>query len=314
MDEQDRASGCLLGVFIGDAFGSQAEGEKERDLLEQFPEGIVEMYSKERTLGDCGEITEESELTILLAQSLIFNQRFTPDHIKASYRKWVKEEPVVTKTSLLPALEGAPMAKSESNGALIRIAPLGIYGANKSEKEIMKFSESECELTHLSQVAKDASKLLALSVAKAVREPVDGEELARYMITSAGRYGFDPKIIAALQAGKKRSPQICDGDDQESVLIALQLVLHTLLNTSTLQEGMETIVMKGGSAGSNTAIFGMLGGAVYGKEAVPERWLDELQPSPTLVNRMKKETTQRRQHIQLDKMADELSKGLLLIQ
>ena len=311
MDAQDRAAGAVLGVFTGDAFGSQSEGDKELDLIRDFPEGISEMYTKKRRLGDCGEITEESELTILLAQSLIFSQRFAPDHIKASYRKWVKEEPTTTKTSLLPALEGTPLAKSESNGALIRIAPIGIFGANKSENEIMKMAESECELTHLSQVAKDASKLFALAVAKAVREDLDNETLVQYMLTSAGRYSFDPKLIAAIQTGKKKNPQPCDGETQESVLIALQLVIHTLLHTSTLEEGMKTIVMKGGSAGSNGAIYGMLAGALYGTEAVPERWLDELQPSATLVNRMKKETTHRRQHILLDVMAQDLAKGLL---
>jgi len=58
-------------LFAGDAFGAQTEYDKEKDLVVEFPNGILEREAKQRWVGEAGMITDDSEMAIMLATSLI---------------------------------------------------------------------------------------------------------------------------------------------------------------------------------------------------------------------------------------------------
>jgi len=308
MDEFERATGALLGVMVGDALGEQVRGVLEEAVKAEFPEGLTEMYSKERTQGDTGEITEEGALTILLANSIIQNERFDIDHIKATYRAWNKEEPGLMDASLATSLQEAPSAKSESALSLVRLVPLAIYGAQRSERELLKNVEAECSLTHTNPICIDSSKIFALALAKLVREELTAVELVTYLKISSAKLKLDERVQKAIELGGKRTPAL-KGD---SVLIALQLCLYTLLNTSSFEEGMVRVASKGGEeAGINASLFGALAGALYGAEAIPERWVGELQASEGLERYLKKQSRFRRLNMNLSLMAHELAEKLL---
>ena len=311
MEELDRAKGALLGLFVGDAMGTQSEGLLEADLLTDFPQEIGEMYTKERIFGGCGEITEGSELAILLANSILLNNRFDADNIKATYRKWLGEEPSLVRPSLKTALEGSPLPKSDANGDLVRIAPLAIYGTTKPLKTMMEMAEAECKITHLSQVCIDSSKLFVLALAKVITEEVGKEELVGYLQVCASKYHFEDRLQNTLRSVMKNSSVSCDGKDKDSVLIALHVALKALVETSSFEEGMLQIVMKGGSACSNAAIYGALAGAFYGPDSIPDRWADELQAPDSLSRFLRKQAAHRRLNMNLLTMAEDLAQGLL---
>jgi ADP-ribosylglycohydrolase len=311
MEELDRATGALLGLFVGDALGTQTEGMLEADLLTDFPQEIGEMYTKERIFGDCGEITDGSELAIILAHSILLNNRFDVDNIKGTYRKWLGEEPTLVKSSLKTAIETAPLGKSDANGALVRITPVAIYGTTKPLKTLLEMAESECTITHQSQVCIDSSKLFALALAKIITEETGGEELVGYLQVCASKYHFDDRIQNTLRSVMKNSSVSCDGKDKDSVLIALHITLKTLLETSSFEEGMQRLVMMGGSACVNAALYGALAGAFYGREAIPDRWIDELQTPDSLSRFLRKQAAHRRLNMNLISMAEDLATGLL---
>lgn len=308
MDEFDRAIGALLGVFVGDALGEQVRGVLEEAVKAEFPEGLLEMYSRERTQGDTGEITEEGALTILLANSIIQNERFDIDHIKATYRAWNKEELEVMDVALATSLQEAPSAKSDSALSLVRLVPLAIYGAQRSERELIKNAEAECSLTHANPICIDSSKIFALALAKLVSEELTAGELVTYLKITSAKLKLDERVQKAIELGGKRTPAL-QGD---SVLIALQLCLHTLLNTSDFEEGMLRIVAKGGdTAAIYASLYGALAGALYGSEAIPERWVGELQVSEGLERYLKKQSRFRRLNMNLSLMAHDLAEKLL---
>ena len=60
------------------------------------------------------------------------------------------------------------------------------------------------------------------------------------------------------------------------VLTAFQNALYELLHASTLEEGVIETVQCGGDTDTNGAICGALLGAVYGRDAVPEQWVDRI--------------------------------------
>jgi hypothetical protein len=66
------------------------------------------------------------------------------------------------------------------------------------------------------------------------------------------------------------------------VLIALQNAFYQLLHAVNLEEGVVDTVMRGGDTDTNGAIAGALLGAVYGRRAVPSRWIATLLSCRTL--------------------------------
>ena len=60
------------------------------------------------------------------------------------------------------------------------------------------------------------------------------------------------------------------------MLIAFQNALWQLLHADSFRNGVQDTVMQGGDTDTNAAIGGSLLGAVYGREAVPQSWIDAL--------------------------------------
>ncbi len=58
------------------------------------------------------------------------------------------------------------------------------------------------------------------------------------------------------------------------VLIAFHNALWQLLHAPNLEEGVVDTVMRGGDTDTNAAICGTLLGAVYGREAIPDQWVE----------------------------------------
>jgi ADP-ribosylglycohydrolase len=60
------------------------------------------------------------------------------------------------------------------------------------------------------------------------------------------------------------------------VLIALQNAFYQLLHAPTLEAGIVDTIGRGGDTDTTGAIAGALLGAVYGRKAVPSRWVSAL--------------------------------------
>jgi len=309
MEAIQRATGALLGMFIGDALGIQAEGKEEKTLLEEFPQGIGELYSIERRWGESGEITDCSVLGILLAQSIISLESYDADHVSATYRKWLKLEPILVRPSLQEIFEGVPLIKSENTYALMRVAPIGVAGANKTDKEIAAMAEAECIMTNLDQTCIDANKVLSWGIAEAIRGMDYQYRLGSYLLATGKKFGIEDDVQQAIQrAMDGKSPPT---GKQETALYSLELALYAFLQTNSFEEGMALVMMKGGSANANASIYGALAGSFYGDEEIPIRWKEELQVPETLARYIKKQTTYRRQNLSLEFMADSMAKQLL---
>lgn len=309
MEAIQRATGALLGMFVGDALGIQAEGKEEKILLEEFPQGIGELYGIEREWGESGDITDCSVLGILLCQSIISLEEYDADHALASYRRWIKLENHLVRPSLEEIFDGAPLENSENTFALMRVAPIGVAGTNKTEKEIASMAEAECIMTNLDQICIDANKVLSWAIAEAIRGADHTFRLASYLLATSKKFGLEDVVVETIQrAMEAKSSPI---GKQESVLYSLELALYAFLHTTSFEEGMRLVIMKGGSANANASVYGALAGAFYGDEEIPSRWKEEVEVPNTLARYIKKQTTARRENLGLEFMADTMAKKLL---
>lgn len=305
----DRAAAALLGLFVGEAFGNQTEGMMEVDLLQQYPEGLQEIFSAEETIETCGMSGEASDLSVLLAMSILSNKKLDTDHAKASYRKWVKEKGDAANPSLKQAIEYPSSA--ESSECLNRCVPIALLAVNSSEKEALNLAKRECSITHDSLLCQHACQLVVSALAYILHEEYAKDKLVRFMQMTIQKQSFDERLSQMLQLAGKSGVPSCDGPNKQSVLLCLQVVLHTVLHAESFEEGIKTLAMKGGSAQTNLALFGAFWGALEGLESIEEHWVDEIYPSAELDTLIKKQTLFKRQTIKMENLADQLAEGLL---
>jgi ADP-ribosylglycohydrolase len=124
-----RAWGCMLGQIAGDSLGSQVEYKDVPTLLTFYPNGVDELEGSGLYGTMPGQPTDDSEMALVLARSLAKEGAFDAAKVLEGYKAWLKSRPVDFTNSVFRAMHGKVDAKSQSNSALIRVSPLGIFGA-----------------------------------------------------------------------------------------------------------------------------------------------------------------------------------------
>jgi len=66
------------------------------------------------------------------------------------------------------------------------------------------------------------------------------------------------------------------GNASGYIVDTMQTVLHYFFSTDSFEDCLITTVNQGGDADTTGALAGMLAGAKYGAQQIPERWLDRL--------------------------------------
>ena len=88
-----RAQGCLLGQVAGDNLGGLVEFQSARSIRESHPDGV-------RRLADggvwgilAGQPTDDSELALALARSIVLAGAYEADAAAAAYGEWYRSRP-----------------------------------------------------------------------------------------------------------------------------------------------------------------------------------------------------------------------------
>jgi ADP-ribosylglycohydrolase len=250
-----------------------------------------------------GQPTDDSELALLLARTLVAREAFHQEAVARAYAGWCHgwthaDEPNacahdwcqpfdVGNTTRLAlgavstedaeagrAAERATAAahmESQANGALMRVSPLGIWGAFRSPEEVSEAARQDARLTHPNQVCQDASAVFAVTLAAAIREGLTPPLTYARALAFATSRPIEPAVVTALQSAAHEPPR--DFMRQQGwVLMALQNAFYRLLHASNMEEAVVETVRAGGDTDTNAAICGALLGAVHGRDAVPTGW------------------------------------------
>jgi len=250
-----RAQGCLAGHVIGDALASQGPGAQE------LADG-----GAHKTIA--GQPTDAGEMAITLARSLVRERRFDKDKLLDAYRTWLTSRPVEVAKTTERGLLGLHTSESESNGSLMRIAPVGIWGASDPQRAA-RTAREDSALTHPNPVCLEACAGYAAAIAAGV-----GGGNRNAMLDAAIAYCAGP-ARAAILLGAESTPPAEDGKRRGSVFAALQNAFFCLFHDG-FEAALARTAAAGGDAGSNAAIACALIGAARGREAIPPRWLQRL--------------------------------------
>jgi ADP-ribosylglycohydrolase/fructose-1,6-bisphosphatase/inositol monophosphatase family enzyme len=297
-----RAQGCLLGQVAGDALGALVEFQSARSIASAYPDGGPRLLADggpHRIMA--GQPTDDSELALILARTLVDRKDFDLEAVAIGYARWyhgwthdlescghtwcrpfdigstttralgaITLEDVRVGTTAQAAMRAAS-GSSQANGALMRVSPLGIWGWQRDASELAEAARADARLTHPNPVCQESSAVFTVAIAHAIRDGTDPEQTYVRAVSWARTNCLQPSVLDALERAASKPPS--DYQTQQGwVLVALQNAFFQLLHAPSLEEAVVTTVRTGGDTDTNAAICGALVGAVHGRDAVPAQW------------------------------------------
>ncbi len=299
-----RAQGCLLGQLAGDALGALVEFQSAQYIAERFPDGGPRRLASggpHSIIG--GQPTDDSELALVLGRSLVSRAGFDEDAVARAYAGWYHGwthtlEPRGCKHAWCRPFDvGGTTARafgavgpadaenghaadraraaadpvSQANGALMRVSPLGVWGALRDPELVADAARQDARLSHPHTICQAASAVFAVTLAAAIREGLSPEHAHALALSWLRQHMPESALIHVLEAARHAPPE--DYLSQQGwVVLAVHNAFYQLLHARSLEEGVVGTVRRGGDTDTNAAICGALLGAVYGRDALPEQW------------------------------------------
>jgi ADP-ribosyl-[dinitrogen reductase] hydrolase len=277
----NRALGCMLGMVIGDSLGSQVEFQTAETIRAAYPDGVRDLADSPVWQTLAGQPTDDSELGLTLARSLVRCGGYDVEDAAAAYGRWYASEPfdcgTTTRLAFGPAAvaladkAGAARSKadksSQSNGSLMRIAPVGVWARDPAEAALVAGEDSS--LSHPHPVCRTACGAFAAAISAALA----GAD-RRGMMEAALRAAEG--VSAVSDALRQAAAGVAPADFQHHmgwVLIALQNAFFHLAAGTAVEPALIETVGQGGDTDTNAAIAGALLGAADGRASLPMRWV-----------------------------------------
>ncbi|KAJ4455705.1 putative ADPribosylglycohydrolase superfamily protein [Paratrimastix pyriformis] len=311
---EDRAVGALLGAMVGDALGAAGEFNTRESMLRRFPpDGWVrEMSSNASGTHVPGTYTDDTEMTIALAQSLNICHKICAEHVShlhalafnTSNRGYAKGA-ALTLQRLYDGWDFRKTGRSVfpqgsyANGGCMRISPVGLAFRHATDEVLWKAVEYAIMATHCHPEGIDGAFLQAKAVAYCAlyRDPIDrfdGLAFLRTLQASAHTdrlRGMMQKLVDLLPRADGREDydifkEFCEvsqdtGDIfQISACEAVGCALWTVARYAQHPaEGLMRLIACGGDADTVGSMAAAIFGALHGLSWLPPRWLDRLESS-----------------------------------
>jgi ADP-ribosylglycohydrolase/fructose-1,6-bisphosphatase/inositol monophosphatase family enzyme len=258
----DRAQACLLGQVIGDSLGSLVEFKTAEEIARLYPGAVRDLADGGVYHTIAGQPTDDSEMALALARSLIAHKDFIPDKILEAYREWMTTRPVDIGTTTERGLLGLHTTESESNGSLMRVSPLGVWAAGDPARAA-DAARQDSALTHKNPICIEACAAYAAAIAAGVAGSSRQEMRQAALANSTG------KVHEVIERARRPAEFM---QQMGWVLIALENAFFHLGN-SEFEKALIATVGSGGDTDTNAAVCGALLGAAHGRQAIPPRWV-----------------------------------------
>jgi len=170
----DQFVGCFLGLACGDALGAPVE-EWSRDTIKTSI-GFIKDF--QTTILGRGIITDDTQMTILLAESIIQNESFEPSHFAYQIGEWMRRndegiEPARGASQVL-SLAARRLYKgtywkrsgefSAGNAPAVRVTPLSLFHYKRDVETLLRDSADSAIPTHIDPLAVAGAQTFALAI------------------------------------------------------------------------------------------------------------------------------------------------------
>lgn len=285
----ERLRGVLLGTAIGDALGLPAEGLRPEAVKRRW--GRLDRY---RLLGRTGFVSDDTEQSALIAQSLILQ----PDDAQAcasafrlSLVGWFWRLPwgvgLATVRACLKASIGLKNSgvASAGNGAAMRSAVGGVFFRDDREKR-REFAKALAMVTHTDARAVEAAVYVAEVAALASSSRPEAYRLP--LLESASTAVTQPELSSAIAKALVLAGMNTPVDEAAAALGTSGYSVHTAAFASYLfarfgAEPRACLVETASAGGDSDSIGAVVGGwlgALHGVHGLPSDLLAGLCGGP----------------------------------
>ena len=275
--------GSLLGLAAGDALGAAVEFKDPGTF-----EPVRTMRGGGAFRLKPGEWTDDTSMTLCLAESLIENDGFNPDDQMQRYVRWYQhgylsstgkcfDIGMTTLNSLKSYMEtkepypGLANPKGAGNGSLMRVAPIAL-AYMRAPKDALRFARLSSETTHGGVEAGDACRFFVGLIVGALEGKSKQELLAPDYEPFSRAFVQQPLSarIAAIAQGSYKVKNPPDIQGRGYVVPSLEAALWAFYRSDSFEEATLKAVNLGHDADTTGAIVGQLAGAFFGVSAIPE--------------------------------------------
>lgn len=286
----EKFEGCILGLAIGDALGMPAEGMSREKIKEIFGELREFMPSPYGDL-KAGQWTDDTEQTILLAESILETVYFNPSNFAEKLKNWYlsggRRIGPTTRIAVINLLRGATWQNSgvfsDTCGSSMRVAPIGlVYHFNLNLVE--NYAEISSGITHKSPTAIAGSIAVAIAIACKVLDFSD-EEMLEEVVKRVEKHDqlLADKITLAYEIKDKELDYAIEKlGNSISVLDAVPMSFYCVFSSKNFEKCVIRSANCGGDTDSISAIAGAIKGA-EGVENIPDRLIKGLEDSDYLI-------------------------------
>ena len=268
---RQRARAAYLGLALGDALGATVEFMTPHEIRAAY--GIHRQIIGGGWLKLApGAITDDTQMSLALGQALIDAQGFDCTRIADAFLAWMRAGPPdignacrrgLQRYLVHGTLEAPPDESTGGNGAAMRCLPIALYTLGFPE-ECDRMALAQARITH-HQKYSDAATLTLARMAQCL---LHGGTLASARAIADALVANHP-IFRFVPYPRRASGYIVD---------TMQTVFDALFSTESFEACLIRAVNQGDDADTTGAIVGMLAGAFYGESALPNHWVQRLDP------------------------------------
>ncbi len=292
----EKYQGSMLGLAIGDVLGVPIEFKYPGSF-----EPVSDFIDSDRFGLGYGCWSDDTAMSLCLANSLIENNGFNPVDQVEKYKQWLNTgycsstgKAIGVGQTILRALachrnENGPytilqLSEADGNGSLMRLAPVPLYYRGDPGQAIEKAKLSS-KITHNSDISGDACRYYTGLIIGALNG-VSKEELLADLYCPIPDYWQNNQLVSeihdvAIGSFRRNHPPIIQGSGY--VVKSLEAALWAFYNSESFEEGVLKAVNLGDDADTTGAIFGQLAGAYYGINGIPEKWVNNVAKSDEII-------------------------------
>ncbi len=285
MDLLDKYLGSLLGLAIGDAMGAPVEFMKP---------GSFPRITGFRGGGPWGlrpgEWTDDTSMSLCLAESLTEKRRFDPEDQLRRFLMWYRDGHLSvtgicfdignTTRKGLERFEGTGEVYANpgddagaSNGSLMRLAPVPLFFAADPAAAI-EYSSLSSLTTHGAVAARDSCRYMGGLIAGALSGASKDELTSGGFTPIKGYWEKSPLTppVRAVARGSFRKKDPPSLRAEGYAVKTLESALWALHRASNFEDGLLMAANLGNDSDTVGAVYGQLAGALYGATGIPGAW------------------------------------------
>lgn len=285
-------SNPLLGQAVGDALGVPFESMLA--INKAITEWDGKSYgSSEYHQLKSGQYSDDTQMAMMVAESLIDRSGFDPEDLSARYVDWIESGVArgYGRTTLLAvnnlksgkSWEESGVPGSYGNGTAMRAAPFGVYYRDDlySLEKIVKMDSA---ITHKSDEAEAGALAIALAAYYIANENTDDmiQNICRALPSSVVKTKLSqvPKVVASKAEPLAALKVIGTRADVRQTVPA---VFYCYLKFPKFEDAIEHAIRAGGDTDTTAAIVGALIGIRDGIRGIPQAWVDGVEDKDKLI-------------------------------